>query len=255
MPRARSASTMRGSIVAGNGAYTGGRAGKWREAVMQGPVEAEINRSSRISPSTGRLYHSDVKRLAFWLPPFVWMVAIAWFSTGDFSAENTGSVLEPLLRWLLPGITAPQIDLVHALIRKAAHLTEYAVLAALWFVALTRERGLAPRRAAWLAFLVSVAWAFLDELHQATEPSRTASALDVGFDAVGALAAAAIGRLGWGQALDVAALACLWLAAAGGVVVIAIDLASDVAPGMLWLTVPAALLALAFRWRSRAARR
>src|SRR2546425_8123160 len=51
MPRARSASTMRGSIVAGNGAYTGGRAGKRREAVMQGPVEAEINRSSRISPS------------------------------------------------------------------------------------------------------------------------------------------------------------------------------------------------------------
>jgi len=53
MPRARSASTMRGSIVAGNGAYTGGRAGKCREAVMQGPVEAEINRSSKISPSIG----------------------------------------------------------------------------------------------------------------------------------------------------------------------------------------------------------
>src|SRR5258705_12026953 len=53
MPRARSASTMRASIVAGNGAYTGGRAGKCREAVMQGPVEAEINRSSKISPSIG----------------------------------------------------------------------------------------------------------------------------------------------------------------------------------------------------------
>src|SRR5204863_4201132 len=36
---------------AGNGAYTGGRAAKCREAVMQRPVEAEINRSSRISPS------------------------------------------------------------------------------------------------------------------------------------------------------------------------------------------------------------
>src|SRR5689334_6353075 len=53
MPRARSASTMRASIVAGNGAYTAARAGKYREAVMHGPVEAEISRSSRISPSIG----------------------------------------------------------------------------------------------------------------------------------------------------------------------------------------------------------
>src|SRR5438093_184895 len=126
------------------------------------------------------------------------MAMITWFSTSDFSAENTGSVLKPLLRWLLPGLTAPQLDAVHAVVRKSAHVTEYAMLAALWFVALTRERGLAPRRAAWLAFLVAVGWAFLDELHQATEPSRTASAMDVAIDAMGALAASTIGRHGWG---------------------------------------------------------
>src|SRR6185436_5293748 len=51
MPRALSASAMRGSSEAGNGASTAGRAGKCREAVMHRPVEAEINRSSRISPS------------------------------------------------------------------------------------------------------------------------------------------------------------------------------------------------------------
>src|SRR5919106_4616676 len=53
MPRARSASAMRGSSEAGNGASTGGRAGKWRVAVMHRPVEAEISRSSKISPSIG----------------------------------------------------------------------------------------------------------------------------------------------------------------------------------------------------------
>jgi VanZ family protein len=195
-----------------------------------------------------------VKRLAFWLPPLAWMAAIMWFSTGEFSAENTGSILGPLLRWLLPGATAAQIEALHGLLRKTAHVTEYAVLAALWFVALTRERGLVIRRAAWLALLVSVGWAFLDELHQATEPSRTASALDVALDATGALGAATIGRLGWGRALDVAASACLWIAAAGGAGVIAIDLASGVAPGVLWLTVPAAALALVLRRFTRAAR-
>ena len=195
-----------------------------------------------------------MKRLAFWLPPLVWMAAIMWFSTGDFSAEQTGRVAEPLLRWLLPGITAPQVAAVHALVRKSAHVIEYAVLAALWFVALTRERGLSTRTAAWLAFLVAVGWAFLDELHQAAEPSRTASAIDVAIDSAGALAAATIGRHGWSRALEAAAIALLWIAAAGGAVVIAIDLASGVAPGMLWLTVPAAMVALVLRWRSGAAR-
>ncbi len=97
-----------------------------------------------------------MKRLAFWLPPLVWMAAIMWFSGGDFSAENTGSILRPLVRWLLPGASDAQIAALHALIRKGAHVTEYALLAALWFVALTRERGLSRRRAAWLAFLVAV---------------------------------------------------------------------------------------------------
>ncbi len=177
-----------------------------------------------------------------------------WFSTGDFSAEQTGRVLDPLLRWLLPGATDAQLEALHGLARKAAHVIEYAVLSALWFVTLTRERGLAPRRAAWIAFGVAVAWAFLDELHQATEPTRTASAIDVGVDAAGALAAAMIGRQGWGRALEAAAVACLWLAAAGGALVIAIDLASGVAPGVLWLTVPAAIVALVVRLRRRASR-
>ena len=195
-----------------------------------------------------------MKRLAFWLPPLVWMAAIVWFSGGDFSAENTGSVLRPLFRWLLPGASDAQIAALHALIRKSAHVTEYAVLAALWFVALTRERGLSRRRAAWLAFLVAVGWACLDELHQATEPSRTASAMDVAIDATGALVASTIGRYGWGRALDVASAGFLWVAAAGGAVVMALDLASGVAPGLLWLTVPAAMVALVLRWRAGAAR-
>jgi len=195
-----------------------------------------------------------VKRLAFWLPPLVWMAAIVWFSGGAFSAENTGSVLRPLVRWLLPGASDAQIAALHALIRKSAHVTEYAALAALWFVALTRERGLPRRRAAWLAFLVAVGWACLDELHQATEPSRTGSAMDVAIDATAALAAATIGRHGGGRVLDVAATVVLWAAAAGGAAVIAIDLASSVSPGVLWLTVPTAVVALVLRWRSGVAR-
>ena len=192
-------------------------------------------------------------RLTIWLLPLAWMTMIMWFSTGDFSAENTGSVLGPFLEWLLPWAMPSQIAALHALVRKTAHMTEYAVLAALWFVALTRERRWSARRAAWLALIVAVGWAFLDELHQATVPSRTASVGDIGFDTAGALVATSVARLGWRRAIGSLTTTLLWTAAAGGALVIAVNLASGVASGVLWITVPlaAALLLLRRRWTAR----
>lgn len=192
-------------------------------------------------------------RLTIWLPPLAWMALIMWFSTGDFSAENTGSVLQPVLQWLLPWASSSQIATLHALVRKMAHMTEYAVLATLWFIALTRERRWSARRAAWLALLVAVGWAFLDELHQATVPSRTASIGDVGFDTAGALVASSVARLGWRRVIGTLTTTLLWTAVIGGALVIAINLASGVASGVLWITVPvaAALLLVRRRWTSR----
>jgi VanZ family protein len=242
-------------MVDGNGAYTGSRAGKYRLAVMHGPIEAEINRSSKISPSTAGLYHRSVIRLTIWLPVFAWMAMIMWFSTGQWSAENTGSILRPLLQWLLPWASAAQVAALHAMIRKTAHLTEYGVLATLWFIALTRERKWSPRPAAGLAVLVAIAWASLDELHQATDPSRTASVGDIGFDTAGAVLAASVARVGWRHAIRWLTVALLWSAAVGGAVMIVVNVASGVGSGVLWVTVPLAAALLVLRWRRRGAAR
>lgn len=129
---------------------------------------------------------------AYWVPPTLWMALILLLSTDTGSAEHTGRVIEPLLRWLVPGITAAQVAAAHAVVRKAAHFTEYAVLALLWARALAAGRGLDPVPSATGAIVISLAWAMLDEAHQSFVPTRSPSLADVGIDALGAMVAAGL---------------------------------------------------------------
>src|SRR5256885_3180887 len=153
-------------------------------------------------------------RPAHWLPPVLWMGVIMLLSTDTGSAAHTGELLLPLLHWLLPWASPGDLAAIHGLVRKGAHLTEYAILAALWYRAFTRGRRLTPPTAGWLAFGISLAWATLDEWHQAFLPSRTSSATDVGIDGAGAAVALIVACRGWRAALDGAAIPLLWLAAA-----------------------------------------
>src|SRR2546430_3860314 len=84
------------------------------------------------------------------------MGMIVGLSTDTASAEHTSQLLLPILRWLLPWATPGQVDTIHGLVRKGAHLTEYAILAALWYRAFRRGRTLGPRAAGLGALVVSV---------------------------------------------------------------------------------------------------
>jgi VanZ family protein len=123
------------------------------------------------------------------------MAVILWLSSDAFSAAQTGGHLEALLRWLLPSITPAQIQHVHMLVRKSAHVTVYALLAGLWLRAFVRERELPLPAAAWVAFAITVAWACVDELHQSTVDSREGSPVDVAIDAAGAAVALIAARV------------------------------------------------------------
>lgn len=192
--------------------------------------------------------------LAIWLPPLVWMAAIGWFSTGDFSAEATGGWFQPLLRALLPWASEARLAALHALARKGAHVAEYAILAALWLRAFVRGRAWPPARAAWAALAISLAWAVLDEWHQSTLPERTGSAVDVLVDGAGAAGVLVLARLGWRRVADAATTVLLWLAAAGGAGLLVVNLLAGAPSGPLWLTVPLAALVLLVRWRRSGAR-
>jgi VanZ family protein len=172
------------------------------------------------------------------------MVLILWLASDTGSAERTGRFLLPVFRALFPGASPLQLDAMHGCARKLAHATEYAVLAGLWLRAWTGGAGIEARAAAWRAWATAVAWAVVDESYQSTVGSRTGSAADVLIDAAGALAVAIPGAVGWRRAADRLTRFALWIAAVGGAALLAINLLVGVASGVLWVTVPAAVLAL-----------
>ena len=94
--------------------------------------------------------------LTVWIPVVAWAAVIFTFSSIPSLSTGLGT-------W-------------DTILRKGAHVTEYAVLGALLYRALGREP---------LALAVGIAYAATDELHQYFVRGRHASPMDVAIDAVG----------------------------------------------------------------------
>jgi len=102
--------------------------------------------------------------LTVWLPVVAWAAVI--FALSSIPSLSTG-----LGTW-------------DTILRKGAHVTEYAVLGGLLYRALGREA---------LALATGIVYAATDELHQYFVRGRHASPVDVAIDAVGV----AVGMLLW----------------------------------------------------------
>jgi len=121
--------------------------------------------------------------IKYWLPVLLWMVFIFIGSTDLMSAEHTSRFIGPFLRWFVPDITDATVTSIQLVVRKCAHLTEYAILSALLLRAL-RQHLLAARS---VAFALAALYAVVDEFHQSFVPSRTGSPWDVVTDSIGAI--------------------------------------------------------------------
>jgi VanZ family protein len=97
-------------------------------------------------------------RLSTWLPVVAWAAVI--FALSSIPHLGTG-----LGTW-------------DTILRKGAHVTEYAILGLLLMRAICRE---AP------AFLLGIAYAITDEVHQHFVSGRHSSPLDVAIDSTGVL--------------------------------------------------------------------
>lgn len=142
----------------------------------------QADRSPKAPDGVENVNGATVPRLAFngWIPAILWMAALFILSTGYFSAANTSKIIEPILRWTFPGASLATIALMHNLIRKAAHFTDYAIL--FWLLV----RGPLEKRP-YTALACCVIYAFLDEGHQIFAVGRGPSLYDVALDSSGAL--------------------------------------------------------------------
>jgi VanZ family protein len=114
------------------------------------------------------------------------MALIWWLSSDVDSGENSSRFVGWLVSVLAPWMTPGQTHLLHGLVRKLSHVVEYGILAALWFRALHRGQRLAPAPSVLAALLGTVAWAVIDEIHQAFVPTRSGTVVDVLLDTMGA---------------------------------------------------------------------
>ena len=119
------------------------------------------------------------------------MALIFGLSTEAGAPRQTSRIIGPLLRWINPERSDEAIRSVQLVIRKTAHLSEYAILALLvWRARRQPVRG--DRRPwrhtdAFLSFAVAALFAATDEWHQSFVPSREGKFVDVLIDSTGAV--------------------------------------------------------------------
>jgi len=128
--------------------------------------------------------------LSRYLPLVAWLVFISFASSDSFSANNTSRIVGPLVLWLFPKTSPETMDVIHFVMRKVAHFTEYAILAYLAARAFrTSPRPALANRWFLAALALVVCYALIDEYHQSFVPSRTASIYDSFIDMTGGLVA------------------------------------------------------------------
>lgn len=137
-------------------------------------------------------------RLLSFIPTLFLLSLIFGFSAQD--GESSGSLsfrislfLVQLISPLLPASTSDPLlyeraEMIHLFVRKAAHMTEYFLLAlslqlplAAWL-----SRRFTMKARIFAGFLLTVAFAALDEFHQTFVPGRNGNFTDVCIDSTGA---------------------------------------------------------------------
>lgn len=122
-----------------------------------------------------------------WAVTAAWAGQIFFFSTQTFGGLFTAWLLAQILALLHLSVSTSTFLLLHHLLRKGAHVTEYALLSMLLYHSLTQKPGLEWRkRPALMSLTIAAVYSLTDEFHQRFVPGRGPSLFDSGIDTLGA---------------------------------------------------------------------
>lgn len=164
---------------------------------------------------SSRTERGKSNRATLLVVPISWMALMRYLSSDQMNGDSTSMIVGPLLHWAFPAWAPWQIELGHYLVRKCAHITEYAILCCLWIRCLgmwvDNNMTVSPcsqlvvrkfetpiirwnaneiRFVFYVSILISVIYAFLDEIGQRGTQTRGGSIFDVGLDLFGILTSA-----------------------------------------------------------------
>jgi VanZ family protein len=123
-----------------------------------------------------------------WVVTAAWAGAMSVLSGAAFSGSTTGWLLAQLLLFLQIHLNPTTFATIHFLIRKLAHVSEYAIFGLLLYHSFQpRHTDRWNPRSAFGALLIAALYSLADEYHQSLVPGRTASVVDCGIDTAGAL--------------------------------------------------------------------
>jgi VanZ family protein len=135
------------------------------------------------------------KLIYYWLPVVIWAAIIIQATGRTFDAPHTTGWLATFLHDIGLHVAESTIEVANHMIRKSAHLTEYAILTALSFRAVREGRRGFAVRWALIALAITVCIASTDEFLQSFTPTRTSSVWDVLLDTCGGIVAILLFRL------------------------------------------------------------
>jgi len=116
-----------------------------------------------------------------------WAGLIYYLSTPAFGASLSAWLLHAILGLLHVHVSRETFDLLHLLMRKAAHTTEYAIFCAFLYSSFSPDATFVWRpRVALTSLSIAVGYSLTDEFHQLFSPGRTSSLMDSGIDTLGA---------------------------------------------------------------------
>lgn len=157
------------------------------------------DRSANSKSSSGKRKQNTADsndRFLYLIPVVIWMIFIFYMSgkTGQESSGQSGKIslfitnLLEKVRQDSPQEMQNLQDILELVIRKTAHMTEYAILFLLSYLAMVKISMSQSRfynRS--IAVLISLLYACSDEMHQLLVPGRSGKMIDVGIDMAGVL--------------------------------------------------------------------